>query len=85
MATGGVGDSFVLLPRILGCWGSFARAFLPGRLVFVQLVVQLSGLFERVQAEGAAGVGLLVGVPLHLIDRLSADALDLTFNLENSR
>ena len=31
--TGGVGDSFVLLPRILGCWGSFARAFLPGRLV----------------------------------------------------
>ena len=31
VATGGVGDSFVLLPRILGCWGSFARAFLPGR------------------------------------------------------
>ena len=30
---GGVGDSFVLLPGILGCWGSFARAFLPGRLV----------------------------------------------------
>jgi hypothetical protein len=30
-----VGDSFVLLPRILGCWGSFARAFLPGRLVHV--------------------------------------------------
>ena len=28
LATGGVGDSFVLLPRILG-WGSFARAFLP--------------------------------------------------------
>jgi hypothetical protein len=26
--------SFVLLPRILGCWGSFARAFLPGRLDF---------------------------------------------------
>ena len=23
-------DSLVLLPRILGCWGSFARAFLPG-------------------------------------------------------
>jgi hypothetical protein len=40
-------------------------------------VVQLSGLFERVQAEGAAGVGLLVGVPLHLIDRFSADALDI--------
>ena len=34
VATGGVGDSFVLLPRILGCWGSFARAFLPGRLDF---------------------------------------------------
>ena len=65
-----------MLPRVLGCWGSFARAFLPGRLVFVQLVVQLSGLFERVQAEGAAGVGLLVGVPLHLIDRFSADALE---------
>jgi hypothetical protein len=32
VATGGVWDSFVLLPRILGCWGSFARAFLPGRL-----------------------------------------------------
>ena len=28
----GIGDSFVLLPRILGCWGSFTRAFLPGRL-----------------------------------------------------
>ena len=40
-------------------------------------MVQLSGLFERVQAEGAAGVGLLVGVPLHLIDRFSADALDI--------
>ena len=26
-------DSFVLLPRILGCWGFFARAFLLGRLV----------------------------------------------------
>ena len=35
VATGGVWDSFVLLPRILGCWGSFARAFLPGRLVHV--------------------------------------------------
>ena len=34
VATGGVWNSFVLLPRILGCWGSFARAFLPGRLVF---------------------------------------------------
>ena len=41
-------------------------------------MVQLSGLFERVQAEGAAGVRLLVGVPLHLIDRFSADALELT-------
>ena len=39
-------------------------------------MVQLSGLFERVQAEGAAGVGLFVGVPLHLIDRFSADALE---------
>ena len=46
------------------------------RAHLVQLVVQLSGLFERVQAEGAAGVGLLVGVPLHLIDRFSADALE---------
>ena len=35
VATGGVGDSFVLLPRILGCWGYFARAFLPGRLVYI--------------------------------------------------
>ena len=34
VATGGVWDSFVLLPRILGCWGSFTRAFLPGRLGF---------------------------------------------------
>ena len=33
VATGRVWDSFVLLPRILGCWGSFTRAFLPGRLV----------------------------------------------------
>jgi len=32
VATGRVWDSFVLLPRILGCWGSFTRAFLPGRL-----------------------------------------------------
>ena len=46
------------------------------RAHLVQLVVQLSGLFERVQAEGAAGVPLLVGVPLHLIDRFSADALE---------
>ena len=30
---GRAGDSFVLLPRILGCWGSFTRAFLLGRLV----------------------------------------------------
>ena len=46
------------------------------RAHLVQLVVQLSGLFERVQAEGAAGVRLLVGVPLHLIDRFPADALE---------
>ena len=46
------------------------------RAHLVQLEVQLSGLFERVQAEGAAGVRLLVGVPLHLIDRLSAGALE---------
>jgi hypothetical protein len=32
------------------------------RAHLVQLVVQLSGLFERIQAKGAAGVGLLVGV-----------------------
>jgi hypothetical protein len=33
-ATGGIGDSFVdLLPRILWCWVSFARAFLLGRQV----------------------------------------------------
>ena len=38
VATGGVWDSFVLLPRILGCLGSFARAFLPGRLVFLILL-----------------------------------------------
>ena len=37
VATAGVWDSFVLLPRILGCWGSFARAFLPGRLVHVHV------------------------------------------------
>ena len=35
VATGRVWDSFVLLPRILGCWGSFTRAFLPGRLVYI--------------------------------------------------
>ena len=29
-----VWDSFVLLPRILGCWFFFARAFLLGRLVY---------------------------------------------------
>ena len=34
LGAGGVWNSFVLLPRILGCWGSFARAFLPGRLDF---------------------------------------------------
>ena len=33
VATGGVWDLFVLLPKILGCWGFFARAFLLGRLV----------------------------------------------------
>ena len=33
-ATGGIGDSFVLLPRILWCWVSFARTFLLGRLVY---------------------------------------------------
>ena len=37
VATGRVWDSFVLLPRILGCRGSFTRAFLPGRLVFLQM------------------------------------------------
>ena len=34
VVTGGVLDLFVLLPKILGCWGFFARAFLLGRLVF---------------------------------------------------
>ena len=34
VATGGIGDSFVLLPRILWYWVSFARAFLRGRLIF---------------------------------------------------
>ena len=37
VATGGVWDSFVLLPRILGCWGFFARAFLLGRLDFLYI------------------------------------------------
>ena len=32
VATGGVWDLFVLLPKILGCRGFFARAFLLGRL-----------------------------------------------------
>ena len=31
---GNWGDSFVLLPRILWCWVSFAQAFLLGRLVY---------------------------------------------------
>ena len=31
VATGGVWDLFVLLPKILGCWFFFARAFLPPR------------------------------------------------------
>ena len=35
VATGGVWDPFVLLPKILGCWGFFARAFLLGRLVIL--------------------------------------------------
>ena len=35
VATGGVWDLFVLLPKILGCWGFFARAFLLGRLVIL--------------------------------------------------
>ena len=35
VATGGVWDLFVLLPKILGCWGFFARAFLLGRLVLM--------------------------------------------------
>jgi hypothetical protein len=39
VATGRVWDSFVLLPRILGCWGSFTRAFLPGRLVLFILTI----------------------------------------------
>ena len=34
VATGGVWDLFVLLPKILGCRVFFARAFLLGRLVF---------------------------------------------------
>ena len=34
VATGGVWDLFVLLPKILGCWVFFARAFLLGRLDF---------------------------------------------------
>ena len=35
VATGGVWDLSVLLPKILGCWGFFARAFLLGRLDFL--------------------------------------------------
>jgi hypothetical protein len=35
VATGRIGDSFILLPRILCCWGSFARAFLLRRLRFL--------------------------------------------------
>ena len=45
VATGGVWDSFVLLPRILGCWGSFTRAFLPGRLVVLYLVARKKTFF----------------------------------------
>ena len=36
VATGGVWDPFVLLPKILGCWVFFARAFLLGRLVLLE-------------------------------------------------
>ena len=39
VATGGVWDLFVLLPKILGCWGFFARAFLLGRLVHSKKLV----------------------------------------------
>ena len=50
MATGRAGDSFVLLPRILGCWGSFTRAFLPGRLISIgtrnQIIFLLKSAFE---------------------------------------
>ena len=28
VATGGIGDPFILLPGVLWCWVSFARAFL---------------------------------------------------------
>ena len=43
MATGGVWDPFVLLPKILGCWVFFARAFLLGRLVvfFVEKILKI--------------------------------------------
>ena len=34
VATGGIWDLSVLLPKILVCWGFFVRAFLLGRLVF---------------------------------------------------
>jgi hypothetical protein len=39
--------SFVLLPRILGCWGPFARAFLPGRLV-IRSAVAINHYLPRV-------------------------------------
>jgi hypothetical protein len=39
LGTGGIGDSFILLPKILWCWESFARAFLLGSSLVAMLVI----------------------------------------------
>ena len=55
VATGGVWDSFVLLPRILGCWGPFARAFLHGRLVIPPPKVLLPNVGGRLDPPRRSG------------------------------
>jgi hypothetical protein len=67
---GGVGDSFVLLPRILGCWGgsfAFARAFLPGRLVYSTSTHAGRGRLEEVVAVATFGTLIMKGSPSSLV------------------
>ena len=46
-ATGGIGDSFVLLPRVLWCGVPFARAFPPREATYGRLVCYHSAYITR--------------------------------------
>ena len=46
-ATGGIGDSFVLFPRILWCGVPFARAFPPREATYGRLVCYHSAYITR--------------------------------------